>query len=110
MTKENLLISIVNDLGENYRDGDSGVLAEILDETINDALFISNRIVLSKTDLEGQLDVLSSEIRKCTKSIYLQRGSEDVSGQSESGISSSFFNAKEILKNDIVSGGKRLVR
>lgn len=110
MTKDCLLVSIVADLGANYRDGDSEVLDMILEEVINDALFISNRLSLAENDLENQINILSSEIRRCAKSIYLQRGSEDTTSQSLAGISSQFVDAKEKLKNDIIRGGKRLIR
>lgn len=110
MTRENLLNSIVADLGANYREDDSNVLGALLDEVINDALFISNRLTLSETDLDSQLSILSSNIRQCVKSIYLQRGAEDVNSQSEAGLSSSYENSIERMKSDIIRSGKRLVR
>lgn len=110
MTKENLLSSIIADLGANYRE-DSEVLGALLDEVVNDALIVSNRIQYSKTteSLEAQLDVLSSNIRKCVKSIYLLRGAEDVKSQSVSGLSSTYENAIETMNYDIIRSNKRVL-
>ncbi len=110
MTKENLLSSIIADLGANYRE-DSEVLGALLDEVVNDALIVSNRIQYSKTTegLEAQLDVLSSNIRKCVKSIYLLRGAEDVKSQSVSGLSSTYENAIETMNYDIIRSNKRVL-
>lgn len=110
MTKEDLLSSIVADLGANYRD-DSDVLGALLDDVINDALIISNRDRLVKTqvDEEKQIKFLSSNIRKCVKSIYLQRGAEDVSSQSISGLSSTYDKSIITMKDDIIKSGKRIL-
>ena len=119
MTKETLLQSIVDDLGANYRSEDSLILGALLDETIENALDISNRKQLVSIDengyyvadsLSNQLIILASEIRRAVKSLYLQRGSEDVSTQSNSGISSTFDNAQKRLRDDIIANGKRLFR
>lgn len=113
MTKEELLASIKTDLGENYHETTDNLLESILDEVINDALFISNRkFKIDSEDpstLSSQLDILSSEIRRAVKSIYLQRGAEDVSSNSQSGISSSFDDVKQRLRDDIIKGGKRIL-
>ena len=110
MTKQNLLSSIIADLGANYRE-DSAVLGALLDEVVNDALIVSNRIQYAKTTegLEVQLDVLSSNIRKCVKSIYLLRGAEDVKSQSVSGLSSTYENAIETMNYDIIRSNKRVL-
>lgn len=108
MEKQELLESIKLDLGANFKD-DSQVLENLFDEVLNDALFISNRKTLYETD-EKQLDVLASNIRRCVKTIYLQRGAEDVTSSSTSGISNTFDDAIERMKADIIKQGKRLLK
>ena len=111
MTKFDLLSSIAADLGANYR-GDSELLGALLDEVINDALLVSNRIDLAKTQegLEEQIEVLSSNIRKAVKSMYLIRGAEDVRSQSASGMNMTYENAIETMGHDIIRTGKRILR
>lgn len=114
MTKQELLTSIKNDLGVNYYDDStSTIIGEILDEVINDALFVSNRRFKvdpdDETSLEPQLDILGSNIRRAVKSIYLQRGSEDVSSTNQSGISSNFDDVMQKMRDDIIKGGKRIL-
>ena len=113
MTKENLLNSIISDLDANFKN-DSSVLSALLDEVINDALFTSNRdqLVDSKdtSTLESQLDVLASNIRRAVKTIYLQRGAEDTKSQSLSGLSSTYDDVIETMKNSIIRSGKRILR
>ena len=111
MTKEQLIYSIVSDLGANYHDESSELLEALLDEAVNDALIVSNRSVLARTQegLQAQLDVLASNIRKCVKSMYLQRGAEDVKSQSQSGLNSTYENAIETMSLDIIRSGKRIL-
>lgn len=109
MTRDNLLSSIIADLGANYHDDDSNLLGALLDEVIDDALLVSNRYQYKNTALEAQLDVLASNIRKAVKSIYLLRGAEDVKSQSVSGISSTFENAVETMTHDIIRTNKRIL-
>lgn len=106
MTKSELLESIKADLNANYRNDDE-VLNDLFEEVLNDALFISNRTSLYQTKEEEQITILASNIRKCVKTVYLQRGSEDVTSQSLSGISNSYDDAIERMKADIVKQGKR---
>lgn len=108
MTKAQLLSSIQADLGDNYSSSDSDLLGALLDEVITDALLVSGRASLS--DKEAQLDVLGSNIRKAVKSIYLQRGAEDVKSQSLSGLSSSYDNAIETMRHDIIFSQKRILQ
>ena len=108
MTKQELLSSIEADLGANYQSSDSELLGAILDEVIQDALLASGRNFLP--DQEAQLGILSSNIRKAVKSIYLLRGAEDVKSQSVSGLSSTFENAVEQMTYDIIRTGKRVLR
>lgn len=111
MTKQDLFNSIVADLGANYRNEDSRLLGALLDDVVNDALLVSNRRWLATDDekLEAQLSVLSSNIKKAVKSIYLLRGTEDVKSQSLSGISSTYENATETMTYDIIRTGKRIL-
>ncbi len=113
MTKNELKNSIIADLGANYQESDSELLGALLDEVINDALIISNRQytldIESEETLEKQITILASEIRLCVKSIYLQRGSEDVSSISQLGISSVFEDAKRKMREDIIKGNKRVL-
>lgn len=111
MTKQDLFNSIVADLGANYRKDDSRLLGALLDDVVNDALLVSNRRWLATDDekLEAQLSVLSSNIKKAVKSIYLLRGAEDVKSQSLSGISSTYENATETMAYDIIRTGKRIL-
>lgn len=111
MTKQELLSSIITDLGANYQSTDSTLLGALLDEVISDALIVSNRMQYSKTTegMSAQLDVLSSNIRKAVKSIYLLRGGEDAKSSSTSGISTTFENAIETMNYDIIRSNKRVL-
>ena len=109
MTKAELLASIETDLGANYQSSDSTLLSDLLDEVINDALLISNRNYLAQTDLEGQISILASHIRKCVKSIYLARGSEEVASQSQQGLASTYENAIHTMTYDIIRSNKRIL-
>jgi len=94
---------VKRDLGVNFKNTDVQVLQTIIDKVVANALFISNR---SKNDIE----LLKPEIEECVKTIYLQRGTEDVSSQSQSGLNSNFKNAIETMRNDIILNGKRIVK
>lgn len=101
--KEKILEQLKRDLSENYLD-DKEVLFDILEDTIEEALSISNR-TLTLTNVQ----LLKPEIKKCVKALYLQRGTEDTCSLNESGKSSSFINAYEELRNNIIKGGKRVM-
>ena len=111
MTKENLLASIVSDLGPNYNPDDTQIVNDILTDIINDALIVSNRTykATSQEGLEAQLDILSSSIKRAVKSIYLQRGAEDVTKQDSNGMTMFYDEALSTLRRDIIRGGKRLL-
>ena len=98
---------IIAELGDLYNTGDSQVLGNILDDTITDALFVSNR--QHKTNKDAQLTILKSNIKKAVKSIYLQRGTEDVSQETQSGINKTYEVAIETMKRDIIRENKRLL-
>ena len=91
---------IINDLGPNYR-GDDEVLEEILEEVSSIASDISNR---QKEDTK-----LFPYIKKATKAIYLCRGAEGLQSTNESGVSSSFEDIIEKLRNDIIKSGLRRI-
>lgn len=97
-----MLEKIIEDLGANYRDNDREVLKDILEEVSSIASNISNR----KKDDEK----LFPYIKKAVKSIYLTRGAEGLVSQSESGISSSFEDIVDKLRNDIVKNGLRRLK
>ena len=97
-----MLNEIIRDLGDNYNDTDKKVLDDILNDATTNALFISNRV----RNLEN-IKLLSSEIKGYVKTVYLQRGVEDVQGQSQSGTSSTYINAYEEMRKNIISNGKR---
>lgn len=98
-----ILNEIISDLADNYRE-DEQVLQNILNDIITNALFLSNR-----KNTEDNIRILKPEIKKATKSIYLQRGGEGTTGLNENGSSSSFTNALEELEKDIVRNGKRRI-
>lgn len=97
-----MLEKIIEDLGANYRDDDREVLKDILEEVSSIASNISNR----KKDDEK----LFPYIKKAVKGIYLTRGAEGLVSQSESGVSSSFEDIVDKLRNDIVKNGLRRLK
>lgn len=107
MIRQELLASIKEDLGANYNSDDVTLLESIYNEVVDNALRFSNRIF--KSNKETQVDVLASEIRRCVKTIYLSRGAEDVSSKSQSGLTSTYDDAMERMRNDIVKNGKRVL-
>ena len=100
--KLKLLNNIKNDLADNYYDSDDTVLKELLDETIANAFFISNR-----KETRDNLKLLLFEIKNCVKSLYLLRGTEDVKNLSESGKNASFKTPIEEMRDAIIKSGKR---
>lgn len=110
---ESLKKSIITDLGDNFKSGDESLIKQLLEEVLNDALIISNRdkLYVNETDDDStQIKVLSSNIRKAVKTIYLQRGAEDVVSNSVSGLSNSYDAAIETMSKDIIRQGKRIIR
>ena len=115
MTKNELLASIIADLGANFKTGDETVLTSILDEVIDDALLVSNRYSKanqSEENMQMQIRILQSDIRKCTKAVYLRRGAEEISSENNGALSlnMTFENAIEVMAKDIIRTGKRLLR
>ncbi len=99
--KEEMLEKLSMDLGANYKD-DEEVLTDILEEVSSIASDISNRQVNDEK--------LWPYIKKATKSIYLSRGAEGIQSISEGGVSSSFEDIIEKMRNDIVKNGVRRMK
>ena len=99
-----MLNEIIAELGENYNSDDRALLEQIIDETTSNALFISNR-----NDTVLNRDLLKPEIKQSVISQYLRRGSEDVTSLGQSGLSSSYVDYVDQLRNNIVKNGKRLI-
>lgn len=112
MTINDLQTAIISDLAENFRAGDETILQGIIEDVVDDALLMSNRDRLATSDelKEAQIDVLSSNVKKAVKTIYLQRGVEDVSSNSQSGLSNSYDVAMETMLRDIIRQNKRILK
>lgn len=98
-----MLEDIKKDLSENFREGDEQILNDYIEEATTDALTISNR-----ANTEENINLLTSDIKKCVKSMYLLRGAEGNKSLSDDGRSSSFENPKEVMRIEIVKSGKRV--
>lgn len=103
-TKTKILESIISNLADNYNSNDNTIIKDILDDVITNAFFFSKR-----EENEKNLKLLSLEIKQCVKSIYLQRGVEDVASLNESGRSSSYVDALDKMRTDIIKNGKRVI-
>ena len=101
MAETNNINKIIANLGANYRD-DEEVLNEIFEEVSSIASDISNR----KVDDEK----LHPYIKKTTKAVYLCRGGEGLQSSNESGVSSSFEDIIDKMRNDIVKNGLRRLK
>ena len=99
-----MLQEIKIDLAENFRNDDE-VLENLIEDVTQNALFISNR-----EETPENKNILKYEIKECVKSLYLQRGTEDVLTLSESGRSSSYKDAMETLRHNIIRNGKRVLK
>lgn len=102
-----ILEEIKNDLSDNYYDNDDTVLKDLLENVIADALSISNRKF--KSDKVNQIEILSSNIKKAVKTIYIQRGTEDVKSSGEAGESKTYADSIEIMEKDIIRQNKRIM-
>ena len=108
MTYNEVLQIIISKLGENYRSEDVEVLGNLLKEKINQASYISNReIDLTKSD--DNLKLLSPEIVEATIIGYQERGTEYTKSQSELGVSNTFIDVDELLRDRIIKNGKRVM-
>jgi len=101
MISNSMLEEIKNNLADNYK-GDDAVLKSLLDEATAIALSISNRVRNQKN-----IDELSSYIKDYVKAEYLSRGGEGLDSLNEGGVSSSFKDNREKMRNDIIKDGKR---
>ena len=97
-----MLDKTINDLGANYNKNDEEVLEDILSEVSSIASNISNRNVDDEK--------LYPYIKKDVKAIYLCRGAEGMQSTSESGVSSSFEDIIDKMRNDIVKNGLRRLK
>lgn len=108
MTYNEVLQIIISKLGENYNSSDQNVLENILKEKINQSSYISNReIDIEKED--DNLKLLSPEIIEATIIGYQERGTEYTRSQSELGVSNTFIDVDELLRNRIIKNGKRVM-
>lgn len=108
MRYDEILQIIKNKLGNNYQTTDNDILESILKNIINDASFISNReINLESADIN--LKILSPEIIEATIISYQERGVEYTKSQSELGMSNTFIDPIEFLRDRIVKNGKRVI-
>lgn len=103
--KNNILNEIISDLGDNYVSTDNAVLRSIMNDVITSALYVSNRRVES----ESNLNLLKDNIKKATKTIYLRRGTEDVTSNSSSGLNNTYDNAIQTMTSDIIKQNKRVL-
>ncbi len=100
--KTTILNEIKSDLADNFKSEDESIISNILDEVVTDALSLSNR-----KETNANLTLLKSNIKKATKSIYLQRGTEDVSSSSQIGNKEKVI---ETMLHDIIRENKRLLK
>lgn len=99
-----LLDKIIRDLGDNYDINDNQVLLEIIDEITYSALSITNR-----EDNEKNRKLLEPNIKKAVIAKYLQRGAENTTSYSELGKSVSYQNYMEVMTQDLIMEGKRVI-
>lgn len=96
------LYTIQKDLGANCRD-DEEVLGDIYKEVISLASSFSNQ---KKIEENESFDLI---ISKAVKAIYLSRGAEGIASKTEGSITTSFNNAINEMRNDIITLGLRKV-
>lgn len=98
---EDKIYKIIKDLSSNYRE-DKEVLQDIFEEVSSIASDISNR---KKED-----ENLYPYIKKATKAIYLIRGAEGIKSSSEAGVTNSYDDIIEELRNNIIKNGLRRLK
>ena len=99
-----MLNEIIAELGAYYDEKDNNLLNSILEETTNNALFLSN---LDNND--DNKNLLKSEIKECVKTIYLRRGTEHNQSLSANGENVTFIDPYEKLRENIIKNGKRRI-
>ena len=111
MIIEELCEAIERDLGVNYNSEDGNVLRDLVEDVIEDALLLSNRDRIAVGEArEEQIRILQSNIKKAVKTIYLQRGIEDVKSNSQSGLSNTYDDVMDTMLRDIVRQNKRILK
>ncbi len=93
MKKQEILKKIKLDLGDNYYDEADNVLLKMIEYFTQ---ISSNESHLPKND-----DKLEPYIYTAVKSAYLRRGKEGSSSNSEGGLSDSYIDIEEKLRNDV---------
>ena len=101
--RQEIFNEIKIDLGVNYQNDDD-VLSDMLDDAIVDALSMSNR-----QRNEANLLLLKSNIKKCVKSNYLLRGSEDTSSSTFLGYTGTSADVMQEMLSDIIKQNKRIL-
>lgn len=94
-----MLEEIKRDLGAYYSEEDEEILATILDDVTTNALSFSNNSV----------ENLRSEIKECVKISYLRRGTEHNQSLNASGESTTYIDAMQQMRDNIVKNGKRRI-
>lgn len=101
MIKIKYIEDIKKDLSENYRNDENSIL-DIYEEISSIASNISNR----KADDR----VLAPYIKRAVIATYLCRGSEGLKSSSESGVSNTYEDIVDTLRNDIIKNGLRRLK
>ena len=91
-----MLNEIIAELGAYYDEKDNNLLNSILEETTNNALFLSNL-----DNNEDNKNLLKSEIKECVKTIYLRRGTEHNQSLNANGENVTFIDPYEKLRENV---------
>lgn len=94
-----MLKKIKENLGANYIESTDEVLQDIIDDITSIACNVSNRDENDKK--------LFPYIKKAVRSEYLARGAEGLLSRAEGGISNSYEDIIDKLRNNIIKNGVR---
>lgn len=97
-----MLNEIKTDLGANFNTGDETILENYIDDFSVIALDCTNRP-------EGDTKV-NPYIKTAVKSAYLKRGDEGLKSSGIGGISSSYEDIVNKLREDLIKNGLRLIK
>lgn len=97
-----LVEKVKRNLGPNFKESDSKVLTEIVEDLLTIASNISHRKTIDKK--------LYPLVNKASRAEYIARGNEGISSNSEGGISNSYYKIVDELKADIISNRLRVIR
>lgn len=97
-----MLNEIKAELGANFKTGDDSILQKYIDDLTIVALQISNRASGDTT--------MNYLIKQVVESLYLRRGDEGKTSSSEGSLSSSYKDAEEKLRADIIKNGLRKIK